>query len=122
MSGGAKTWYFPDGYLPAKQAGALLEAHESLMLLNVGKNNALALIDIYFSDREPVRALPVPIPAERIISLRMDQPDHPRGTVIPELTQYALRITSDQPLVAPLGRLDTTQSNLAYYGSNGFHE
>ena len=120
--GGATTWYFPDGYLPHKQAGAAVEAHESLMLLNVGTDDANVLIDIYFSDRPPRRDIPVKVPAERIIALRMDSPADLGGAVIPELTQYALRISSDQRVVAQFGRLDTTQDNLAYYGSDGFHE
>lgn len=122
MSGGAKTWYFPDGYLPAKREGEPLVAHESIMLLNVRKIDAEVRIDIYFSDREPIRDIPVKVPAERIIALRTDFPEDMGGAAIPELTQYAVRITSDQNLVAQFGRLDSTQSNLAYYGSNGFHE
>lgn len=122
MTGGAKAWYFPDGYLPAKQQGAELEAHESLMLLNVGPSEATARIDIYFSDREPIRDIVVRVPSERIMSLRMDRPADLAGAHIPELTQYAIRVTSDQNLVAQFGRLDTTQPNLAYYGSDGFHE
>lgn len=121
-TGGAKIWYFPDGYLPAKQAGAVLEAHESLMLLNVGNVAACASIDIYFSEREPILDIAVNVPAERIISLRMDVPTDLGGAVIPILTQYALRVRSNQNLVLQFGRLDTTQTNLAYYGSNGFHE
>jgi len=122
MSGGARVWYFPDGYLPAKKAGEVLEAHESLMLLNVGGEDAHVVIDIFFSDREPTKGIKVDVPAERIIALRLDQPADLAGKVIPAQTQYALRITSDRRVVAQFGRLDTTQSNLAYYGSDGFHE
>jgi len=122
MSGGSKAWYFPDGYLPAKRAGEALVSHESIMLLNVGKLDADVRIDIYFSSQEPIRDISVKVPAERIIALRTDLPAEMGGAVIPELTQYAVRITSDQNLVAQFGRLDSTQNNLAYYGSNGFHE
>jgi len=120
--GGSKVWYFPDGYLPLKQTGSNLEAHESIMLFNVGPTDSHVLIDVYFSDRDPIRAIPISVPAERIIALRADHPGDMGGAVIPVLTQYALRITSDQNLVAQFGRLDTTQSNLSYYGSNEFHE
>jgi hypothetical protein len=101
MSGGARVWYFPDGYLPAKIPGDALEAHESLMLLNVGEEDAHAVIDIYFSDREPTKGIKVHVPAERIIALRLDRPADVAGAVIPEQTQYALRITSDRNLVGP---------------------
>ena len=49
MNGGAKTWYFPDGYLPEKIDNGEMEAHEALMLLNTNKQEADVLIDIYFS-------------------------------------------------------------------------
>lgn len=122
MAGGAKVWYFPDGYLPTKHEGAELEAHESLMLLNVGPKKAMVRLDVYFSDREPIRNILIVVPAERIISLRLDLPADLGGAVIPPLTQYALRVTSNRYLVAQFGRLDTTQANLSYYGSNGFYE
>ena len=39
---------------------------------------------------------------------------------LPPLTQYALRVRSDVNLVVQFGRLDTTQTNLAYYANVGF--
>lgn len=122
MAGGAKVWYFADGCLPAKQEGSGCESHESLMLLNTGRVDAGVTIDIYFSDRDPIRDVRVKVPAERIIALRMDHPSDLGGALIPELTQYAIRVSSDQNLVCQFGRLDATQPNLAYYGSDGFHE
>ncbi len=92
------------------------------MLLNVGNEDSSVRIDFYFSDREPIKDIQVRVPAGRIIALRTDHPDDIGGTVIPELTQYAIRLTASHPIVAQFGRLDTTQSNLAYYGSNGFSE
>jgi hypothetical protein len=44
------------------------------------------------------------------------------GHEIPLLTQYALRVVSDTKIVAQFGRLDTTQSNMAYYGAMGYCE
>ena len=35
MEGGKKVWYFPDGFLPAKNPEGPMEAHEALMLFNV---------------------------------------------------------------------------------------
>ena len=45
---GAKTWYFPDGYLPEKLGNSLIEAHEAMMLLNVNEQPAQVLLDFYF--------------------------------------------------------------------------
>ena len=72
--GGAKIWYFPDGYLPAKSAVGAMEAHEALMLMNIGAVDANVTIDIYFSDRAPIKNINVIVPAERVIALRLDKP------------------------------------------------
>ena len=102
MTGGKKVWYFADGYLP--------------------ENTAEVLIDIYYSDREPERNIAVTVPPERIISLRMDQPEDLAGAVVPPLTQYAVRIRSTIPIVCQFGRLDTTQNAMSYYVGIGYAE
>ena len=122
MDGGKKVWYFPDGYLPAKNPASPMEAHEALMLFNVHECEAKVRIDIYYSDRDPVRDIRVTVPAERIIALRMDHKEDLGGHEIPLLTQYALRITASEPIVVQFGRLDTTQSNMAYYLGVGYCE
>ena len=122
MDGGKKVWYFPDGYLPAKNPASPMEAHEALMLFNVHECAVKVRIDIYYSDRDPVRDIPVTVPAERIIALRMDHKEDLGGHEIPLLTQYALRITASEPIVVQFGRLDTTQSNMAYYLGVGYCE
>jgi len=120
--GGATTWYFPDGYLPAKTGLGDMEAHESLMLLNTGDLETQVSIDVYFSDRLPIKNIPVKVPAERVIALRLDDPRDIGGHEIPPLTQYALRVVSSGKIVAQFARLDTTQSNMAYYGAMGYME
>ncbi len=120
--GGAKTWYFPDGYLPAKTGDSKMEAHEALMLLNTGNEPANVRISFYFTDRPAIHDISTNVEAERVRTLRLDHPDEIGGTVIPPLTQYALRVKSDRPLVAQFGRLDTTQANMAYYVGVGFCE
>lgn len=122
MNGGAKVWYFPDGYLPEKSGDGVMEAHEALMLLNTMEQDADVRIDVYFSDQPPVMDIPIKIGAERIKTIRLDHSEDLVGLSIPTLTQYSLRIRSDRPIVAQFGRLDTTQNNMAYYGADGFHE
>ena len=80
------------------------------------------VIDVYYSDRDPVKGIVVNAPAERVVALRLDNPDDLNGVEIPLLTQYALRITSEYPIVCQFGRLDTTQNAMAYYVGVGFAE
>jgi len=122
MKGGAKIWYFPDGYLPEKSAEGKMEAHEALMLFNTNDKEADILIDVYFSDREPVKDISVKVEPERVKTLRLDHPQDFLGLKIPPLTQYALRIRSNINIVAQFGRLDTTQVNMAYYMGIGYSE
>ncbi len=119
---GKKNWYFADGYLPAKVNNGNMEAHEALMLFNTSTAVIDVEITVYFSDAEPLRDIKVTVPAERIIALRLDHPEDLCGKVIPELTQYALRVQASEPIVVQFGRLDTTQNAMAYYVGVGFAE
>jgi hypothetical protein len=121
-SGGTRVWYFADGYLPEKKGDGPMEAHEALMLLNVNSLPAEVLLDFYFADRPPAKGIPVTVPPERIRSLRLDKPHDIGGLEIPPLTQYSIRVRSDVNIVAVFGRLDTTQTNMAYYSPAGFFE
>ena len=122
MSGGVKTWYFPDGYLPEKNTEGTLESHEALMILNTGERDAQIAIDIYFEDRPPVRDIKTIVQSERVRTLRLDNAEDMGGYTIPVLTQYSLRVRSDVEVVLQFGRLDASQPNLAYYGTMGFRE
>ena len=119
---GKKNWYFADGYLPEKVNNGAMEAHEALMLFNTHSHPVKALITVYFSDREPMRDIEVTVPAERVISLRLDHPEDMGGHTIPLLTQYALKIRANHSIVAQFGRLDTTQSAMSYYVGVGWAE
>lgn len=120
--GGARVWYFPDGYLPEKKGPGPMEAHEALMLLNTTDEPAEVLLDFYFEDKPPVKDIPFTIPPERIRCLRLDKPQDIGGLAIPPLTQYSIRVRSTARIVAQFGRLDTTQNNMAYYSPAGFFE
>jgi hypothetical protein len=117
---GARIWYFPDGYLPEKTGPGPMEAHEALMLLNVNSRPANIKLDFYFEDKVPVKDIALSVGAERVRTLRLDHPEDIGGLRIPLLTQYSIQVRSDVDIVAQFGRLDTTQVNMAYYGSMGW--
>lgn len=121
MKGGAKIWYFPDGYLPEKTEGKI-EAHEAVMIMNVNDQVAHVKMDIYFEDKHPYKNISIEVGAERVVSLHLDKAEHIGGFQIPYLTQYAVCLRSDIPIVAMFGRLDTTQSNMAYYTVSSYCE
>jgi len=117
---GARNWFFADGYLPEKKGLGTMEAHEALMLFNSNPAPANVRLDIYFDDQPPLKDIPVVVDAERVRTLRLDHSQDIGGRVLPPLTQYALRVRSDVPIVVQFGRLDTTQANMAYYVGVGY--
>jgi hypothetical protein len=44
------------------------------------------------------------------------------GVELPVATQYAIRVRSNVNVIVQQGRIDTTQTNLSYYGSMGMSE
>lgn len=118
---GAKVWVFADGYLPEKVgASEKLEPHEAIEIANTGDTPANVKLDFYFVDKDPIKDIPVTVAPERVICLRLDHPDEIGGVYLPPLTQYGLRVRSDVKVVVQFGRLDTTQTNLAYYVNVGY--
>ena len=117
---GANVWVFADGWLPKKTpCSSGLEAHEALMILNTGPAPAALKLDFYFDDKQPIKDISVAVAAERVVCIRLDHPQDIGGVELPVMTQYALRVRSDVPVVVQFGRLDTTQDNLAFYVNVG---
>ena len=119
---GKQNWYFADGYLPEKVNNGPMEAHEALMFFNPSKTDAVAIVTVYFSDRDPLPPIEVKVPAERVIAIRLDHKEETGGVQIPPLTQYALGINATVPIICQFGRVDTTQSANAYYVGVGWAE
>jgi len=117
---GRKVWIFPDGDLPpAGYPDLPLEGHESLIILNTGDEDARIEMDVYFSDRDPEVGLRLVAPARRVTCFRLDKPVGDRQYQVP-FGQYALRLRSDVPIVAQMGRADVRQPNLSYYTTMGY--
>ena len=117
---GHRVWIFPDGDLPpAGEPDLPLEGHESLVVLKTGDEDAHILADVYFPDREPEIGIKLLAPARRVTCFRLDKPIGEQGFRVP-FGQYALRLTSNVPIVAQIGRADVRQPNLAYYTTMGF--
>ena len=111
---GVRTWIVPDGYLPTPvNDGQPLQSHEALCVLNTGTRDAHLLFDFFFEDRPAITDVPVTIPGQRTLHVRLDRPDHLNGTELPRDVPFATRIRSDLPVVVQHSRLDTSQTNLA---------
>ena len=121
---GKKTWYIVDGWLPGRSPNenASLEGHEAIMILNCKEKDAHVLLDIFYEAKEPLEGIKIDVPAKRVKCIRMDHPQEIEGTVLSREEQYSLRLRSDVEVIVQYGRMDITQSNLAYIGFIGYSE
>ncbi len=119
MEKGKLNWVFCDGDLPPKDPTGM-EAHESLMILNLNDKDATVKMTILFEDRDPDEDIEVVVKANRVRCFRLDREigDGDKKYKIP-FGQYALVLNSDVPIFSVFGRLDTRQTNMAYYTVQG---
>jgi hypothetical protein len=113
---GAHVWLIPDGYLPEadpSDLGGDQVSHEAICVLNSGTQDAALRITFYFEDRPPLRDVAVVVPAERTRHIRTDRPEQLAGHALPRGVPYAVRLTSDRPVVVQHSRLDTSAAALA---------
>ena len=112
---GYKNYMFIDGDLPGQGEDASLPGHEAMMITNKNAVDAHILVNVYFSDKPPVKGLHLTIPAERVICTRMDLPICEEQYQIP-FGQYSIELESDIPVCACYGRLDR-RYDLGYYST-----
>jgi hypothetical protein len=116
---GKKCWVVPDGYIPqvtendSNNLNGYI-SHECACILNAGSNDAQIDLSIYFEDAEPKFIEGLIVPAQRSWHLRMDQLETDGQPVIERATPYSLIVTSNEPIVVQMSRLDTTQNNMAF--------
>ncbi len=114
---GKKNWVFCDGDLPPK-TDSPMEAHEALMVVNLNNEDAIINVTVLFEDKDPVENIILTVAAKRVKCFRLDGPIGDSNYRLP-FGQYALSLCSSVPIFAVFGRLDTRQSNLAYYTVQG---
>jgi len=110
---GHRVWAIAEGYIPPSSTGTTrqLVSHETVCMLNSGREDAKVEITVYFSDREPAGPYAVTVPAQRTLHLRFDDLKDPQP--IPADTDFSSVIVSSVPIVVQHTRLDTRQEALA---------
>lgn len=112
---GYRRWAIAEGYLPSSGT-----TRETACILNASGDDAHVLIEIFFSDRDPVGPYAIDVPARRTLHLKLDELGDPEP--IPRDTDYASVISSDVPVVVQHTRLGTRNgsnallSTIAYAG------
>ncbi len=118
---GKKIWIFPDLEMPPAGTSEL-KAHESIIILNTGDEDAHVKMTLYFDDKDPIADIDCTVKAKRVRCLRTNNPADFGGLDIEQEKQYAIMLESDIPVVAQYGRLETRQANAAFYTVMGYAE
>ncbi len=118
---GKKEWIIPDCELPQEGEG-VAKGHESVIIVNDSDVDAKINVSVYFTDKDPYTDIVWEVGAKRVKCFRMNNIEHMCGFKIPFETQYAMKVSSNTPIVLQYGRLDNTQANLAFYTTLGYCE
>jgi hypothetical protein len=119
---GKYRWAIAEGYIPdwSHGQGPQLTSHETVCLLNAGETDAQVTITLYFVDREPAGPYRLTVPARRTRHVRFNDLNDPEP--VPQDTDFASVIESDQPVVAQHTRLDSRQAELALLSTIAYGE
>jgi len=104
---GSKTWFIPDGFIPVESSEDLI-SHEAVCLLNCNNEIAEIYFTIYFEDQDPLVDIEVLLEGNRTKHLKtklIKQGD--KG--IPKGVPYAIKVSSNIPIIVQYSRMDTTQ-------------
>ena len=116
---GKKYWIIPDCELPPEGEG-VLKGHESVIVVNDTNKVATIKVKLFFADKDAFEDIVWTVEPQRVRCFRMNNPSDMSGFVVPLETQYAMKLSSNQPIVVQYGRLDNRQTNLAYYTTLAF--
>ncbi|MBQ4097813.1 MAG: hypothetical protein IJC72_00750 [Clostridia bacterium] len=116
---GKKYWVIPDCELPPEGEG-VLKGHESVVIVNDSNKKAVIKVKLYFVDQPAYEEITWEVEPQKVKCFRMNNVEHMCGYKVPLETQYAMKLSSSQPIVVQYGRLDNRQTNLAYYTTLAF--
>ena len=110
---GRRVWAIAERYIPPQSTGSTRElvSHETVCILNAGREPAHVEIIVYFADRAPVGPYRFTVDAQRTRHLQFNDFIDPEP--VPKGTDFSSVITSDVPVVVQHTRLDTRQPALA---------
>lgn len=116
---GCKTWMIADCYWPAITTPGEYVSHESICVLNIGDEDAVIKLTLYYEDREPIEGFVSHCDAKRTHHIRMDKITDADGNHIPQGVPYAAFVESNVEIIAQYSRIDTTQVNMSFATTMG---
>ena len=116
---GKKVWIIPDCELPEEGEG-VAKGHESVIIVNDTNKKAYIDVELYFTDSNVCDKIKWEVEPKRVRCFRTNSLSDMCSFKVPFNTQYAMKLKSNVKIVWQYGRLDNTQSNLAFYTTLGF--
>lgn len=106
-------WAFSAGWVPERSTGHEPEStsRNVLCLLNATDREGCASITIFHEDAEPVGPYEVPVAAQRVRHIRINDLIDPEA--VPLGVPYGMTIECDVPMVAQLALVDTSEGRYA---------
>lgn len=121
-SGGARRWFFPDGYLPEPDNSPVASSHEAVCVINPTESEARLKFTVFFEDQAPIEDVEVKVGPRRNLHIRLDRFEEYTGVEIPTETPYGLKINSNVKVICQLSRMDTRGDNLSLFTTTGYWE
>lgn len=118
MAYGKCVWIFPDAELPPAGVN-LIPGHESIIITNVGNQDANVKITLLYTDKDPVSFM-TQVHAMRVRCLRTNEEKDFGAFTAKFDEQYAIMLESDVPIVAQYGRAEPRTVN--FYTTPGYCE
>lgn len=109
---GKKVWLIPDAFYNSVSNGSQ-KSHESVCVINTGKEDAKIRLTLLFEDREAMGGFTAECKGSRTHHIRMDKQVSESGKGVPQDVPYAILAESDVPIVVQYSRLDTSQAEMA---------
>lgn len=101
-------WLIPDCYWPSISSPGAYPSHESICVLNTGKEDALLQLTFYFQDRDPISATSQ-CGAQRTHHVRLDALQDENGAaLIPRDVPYAAQVICNVPIIVQYSRCDSS--------------
>jgi hypothetical protein len=102
---GENFWIFIDGFIPDHSKDDIISKKPMLCVLNMCDESAHISIIVYYSDEEPVEKFYAECGARRVLHADLEKLRDADGGEISRNKPFALKIISDQPIIAAHTRI-----------------
>lgn len=108
---GKKIWVIPDGFMSDTEIKGYV-SHEAVCVLNLGDEDAMIKLTVFFENREPLTGFTAQCKSKRTNHIRLDKLVNDKGKKIPREVPYALLVESTTDIICQHSRMDVSDPNI----------